>query len=283
MSADREKKISLMIVPEDGTGVKNWRITTGQYRFLKIGIGTALFCLIAGIVSFVLAIYLFIRVGEYRRTNEELIEASSKIQIIIARLADYEGKERHLRRILGSDLELPVSMTVREIDGDYQVAEVDTVGGLYELEQAIAREEERLRHIPTIWPVDAWQITKEFSYTGNPRIDHPAIDLLAYEKSPVVATANGRVTFADADRSLGLMIEIDHGNGWVTRYGHNATLMVNYGDEVLKGQTIAIFGGNDPSGSGPHLHYAMFYNKQPVNPLDYLEPTAKMNVMKKSN
>jgi murein DD-endopeptidase MepM/ murein hydrolase activator NlpD len=77
------------------------------------------------------------------------------------------------------------------------------------------------------------------------------------------------------------MVEIDHGNSWVTRYGHNANLLVSYGDEVKKGQTVAVYGGNDPAGSGPHLHYAMLYNKKPVNPLDYLEPTAKMNVLKK--
>ena len=59
--------------------------------------------------------------------------------------------------------------------------------------------------------------------------------------------------------------------------------MVNYGDQVIKGQTIAIYGGESSSGSGPHLHFAMFYNKKPVNPLDYLSPTIKMNIAKKNN
>ena len=272
-----------MIVPEDGAGVRNWRISARRYRLLKTGIGVVGALLVLGFVSFLVAAYLFFQVGYYRQTNDELIEASSKIEIVSARLAEYEEKERNLRRILGGDLDLPAALVVRETQEGYEVVESTAGEGLYELEDAIAREENGYRRTPTIWPVDAWQITKEFVYTGNSRLDHLGIDMLAYERSPVVATADGRITFAGATSDLGLKVTIDHENGWVTEYGHNATLMVSYGDEVKKGQTIALFGGEDDGGSGPHLHYAMYYNKKPVNPLDYLEPTLKMNVAKKNN
>ena len=283
MVVEKRKGISLMIIPEDGAHVRNWRISAKRYLLLKIGAALVGLFLIAGFISILAASYLLYQVQHYRQMNEDLIEASSKIEIISARLSDYEQKESNLRRVLGSDLKLPAPMTVQESGGNYVVTNTETGDGLNELQDAIAREENRIRHIPTIWPVDAWQITMEYSNTGNARLDHLGIDILAYEKSPVIATADGRVTFAGETPDLGQMIEIDHGNGWTTRYGHNATLLVSYGDEVVKGQTIAVYGGIDNSGSGPHLHYAMLYNKKPVNPLDYLEPTTKMNVLKKND
>ena len=273
-----------MIVPEDGAHVRNWRISAGRYRLLKTGIGAVIFLLIAGLASLVVATYLFSQVAHYRRMNQELVEASSKLEVISARIAEYEQKEADLRRVLGGDIKLPSPVAVQE-SGENSDVTVSSGGesGLVELKDAIAREEDRLRRIPTIWPVDAWQITKEFSFSGNARVDHLGIDLLAYEKSPVIATANGRITFAGESPDLGLMVEIDHSNGWTTRYGHNATLLVSYGDEVIKGQTIAIYGGTDAAGSGPHLHYAMYYNKKPVNPMEYLEPTTKMSIQKKND
>ena len=138
-----------------------------------------------------------------------------------------------------------------------------------------------MRRIPNIWPADAWQITKEFNDTGNPRTSHLGIDILSWENSPVVSTADGTVIYADLDPTLGQLIRIDHGNGWISEYGHNSQLFVKYGLEVKKGQTIAIFGGTDNYGSGPHLHYALLYNKNPVNPLDYLEPKSKLKIVNK--
>lgn len=283
MGTEKTSWISLMIVPEDGAGMRSWRISTQRFRLLKIGIWVVGICLLLGFVSFLAAVFLTFKVHEYSVTNTELIEAASKIEIIAARLADYEDKERTMRQILGGNLDLPSPLEVREVDGEHEVVEVDQPGVLPELREAIARGEERLRRIPTIWPVDVWQITKEFVSTGSMRTDHLGVDLLAYERSPVIATASGRVTFAGQTEDLGQKIEIDHENGWVTVYGHNRSLMVTYGDEVVKGQTIAIFGGEDESGSGPHLHYAIYYNKKPVDPLNCIDPTIKMDIAKKNN
>ena len=196
MGSERGKWISLMIVPEDGAGVKNWRISAGRYKLLKAGIAAVVVCLTAGFLAFLAAIFLFIQVHHYRTTNAQLIEASSKIEIITARLAEYEERERNLRRVLGGDLELPSPLSVQKTDDGYRIAASDS-SGAFELKEAIAREEARLRRIPTIWPVDAWQVTKEYKYAGNNRLDHLGVDLVTYEKSPVVAAANGRVTLPD--------------------------------------------------------------------------------------
>jgi murein DD-endopeptidase MepM/ murein hydrolase activator NlpD len=281
MAEKKKRWISLMIIPEDGTHVRNWRISSGKYLLLKAGVALIGVLLVIGVISILTSSYLVFQLHHYRQANDDLMKASSKLEIISARLSEYEQKEAKLRDVLGGDLKLPTPMAVQESGGSYEVVQSTDADGLYDLQEAIGREESRIRRIPTIWPVDGWQITEEYSNLGNARRDHLGIDIVAYEKSPVVATADGRISFAGESDDLGLMVEIDLGNGWITRYVHNATLLVAYGDEVIKGQTIAVYGGIDNSGSGPHLHYAMLYNKKSVNPLDYLEPTAKMNVLKK--
>jgi len=75
------------------------------------------------------------------------------------------------------------------------------------------------------------------------------------------------------------MVIIDHGdNGWVTKYGHNESLLVKEGDYVLKGQTIAVFGGSEGSSTGIHLHYEMYFRGKPENPLEHLPEKPGMKV-----
>jgi len=270
-----------MIVPENGTGVRNWRISAHRYSMLKAGLWVVIFFLFAGLVSSLALVYMYLQVRQYKQANKDLLDATSKIEVIERRLANYEVKERKLIDILSGDLDLPEPVSVEQVAQGSMNSNGGSSGGFNELEDAIAREESKLRRIPTIWPVTPWQITKEFKYTGNPLVDHTGIDILASEKSPVVATADGKVVFADMSDNLGLRILIDHGNKWETEYGHNSVLLVKYGDEVKKGQTIAIYGSNDKIGSGPHLHYAMYYDKKPVNPLNTLE--SKFEFVKKND
>jgi len=266
-----------MIVPEDGASMRKWRISTRKYSLLKALVWAVAVSLFAGFVSFLALIYMFFEVRELKTANTELLDATSKIDVIAQRLSNYEEKEQKLRAILGGDLNIPKPVTVDQVTKNPGLLETGSSGGFKELEDAIAREEANLRRKPTIWPVTVWQISKNFSYTLNPRTDHTGIDIISWGRSAVVATADGKVTFADRTEKLGNRIEIDHGNGWVTEYGHTSTILVKYGDEVKKGQTIALYGGEDVSGSGPHLHYAMYFKKQPVDPLIYIQDDVKIS------
>jgi len=277
MVADKEKWFSIMIVPEDGTGMRRWRVTHRRYFWLKVAFGATCFSLFVGFISMSLLGIMYSKVRHYKKVNEQLLVSSSKLDSIAARLDRYEQKERKLRSILGSDLELSKPIIVKSETSKLQSPFDQDKTGLNELEQSIADQVAKIRRLPTMWPVDAWQITKEFIITGNPREDHYGIDILALNKSSVVAAADGKVTFAAKDSKLGLLIVIDHGNGWDTKYGHNATLLKQYGDIVRKGEQIAIFGGSDGSSTGAHLHFGMFYKGQPKNPLDYLDKK-KINI-----
>jgi len=98
---------------------------------------------------------------------------------------------------------------------------------------------------------------------------HKGIDFAGAEGGEVIAVAKGVVTFAGTRYGYGKVIDINHGNGYVTRYGHNSKLLVSVGDTVEKGFQIAEIGSSGRS-TGPHVHFEVLKNDQPVNPMKFI-------------
>jgi len=98
---------------------------------------------------------------------------------------------------------------------------------------------------------------------------HAGVDFAGREGSDVVAVASGVVTYADKRYGYGLMAEINHGDGYVTRYGHHETLSVAVGDIVKKGQLIGSMGTSGRS-TGPHVHFEVLKNGRHVDPKAYV-------------
>lgn len=94
---------------------------------------------------------------------------------------------------------------------------------------------------------------------------HKGMDFAGKEGSEIIAVAGGVVTWAGERYGYGHLVEINHGNGYTTRYGHNAKLLVEMGDSVEKGQTISLMGSTGRS-TGPHVHYEVLKNDRQVNP-----------------
>lgn len=103
---------------------------------------------------------------------------------------------------------------------------------------------------------------------------HAGIDFAGKEGADVVAVASGVVTASEERGGYGQLIEIDHGDGYVTRYGHNEELMVKVGDVVKKGQTIAHMGSTGRS-TGPHVHFEVYKNGRTVDPASYIRRTRR--------
>ena len=129
------------------------------------------------------------------------------------------------------------------------------------------------RWMPSIWPVSSssgW-VTAEFDdRAGVLQKRHQGIDIAAPEGTVVLATADGKVAFAGMDEVFGQMVAIDHYSAFLTRYGHNSALLVSAGEQVRRGQPIALV-GNSGRSSGPHLHYEVWEASGQVrNPRDFL-------------
>jgi murein DD-endopeptidase MepM/ murein hydrolase activator NlpD len=105
-------------------------------------------------------------------------------------------------------------------------------------------------------------------FTGRPSM-HKGIDFAGKEGEDVIATGAGVVTWSGSRYGYGNLVEIDHGNGLRTRYGHNAELIVAIGDVVTKGQNIA-FLGNTGRSTGAHVHYEVLKNGQQIDPLPFI-------------
>lgn len=101
---------------------------------------------------------------------------------------------------------------------------------------------------------------------------HPGLDIDVPRGSPVHAVAEGVVTFAGVRNGYGNVIEIDHGNGYMTRYAHNSKLLAHVGERVHAGEVISDVGSTGRS-TGPHVHFEVWYQGRVVNPLAYVRDT----------
>ena len=122
---------------------------------------------------------------------------------------------------------------------------------------------------PSIWPARG-DVSSPYGMRWNGSDFHPGIDIANDMGTPIVATADGVVTTAGWNSGgYGNMVDIDHGNGIMTRYGHAMQVAVVAGQHVRRGQVIAYMGSTGFS-TGPHVHYEVRINGQPVNPVSYL-------------
>ena len=142
------------------------------------------------------------------------------------------------------------------------------------LDALLIQNSASLKFLPSLPPiVDGWY-SSNFGYRIDPftgqQSYHEGIDFPAEVGTPIVAAASGKVILAETQREYGKMIELDHGNGLVSRYAHASTLNVHEGDLVVSGQRIAAVGSTGRS-TGPHLHFEVRLNGVPQNPARFLQ------------
>lgn len=126
---------------------------------------------------------------------------------------------------------------------------------------------------PTGRPVKRGWVSSYFGHRTDPfngRIaHHDGIDIAGKRGSDVISVAAGVVTWAGKRYGYGNLVEINHGNGYVTRYGHNEDVVVKVGDTVKKGDEIARMGSSGRS-TGPHVHFEVIKNGRTVDPIRYV-------------
>ena len=123
------------------------------------------------------------------------------------------------------------------------------------------------RPIAKGWLSSYYGIRKD-PFNGRPTM-HKGVDFAGKENTAIIATASGVVTWASNRYGYGKLIEINHGEGLTTRYGHNKDILVSVGDVVNKGQTIARMGSTGRS-TGPHVHYEILQNNKQIDPIKFV-------------
>ena len=138
---------------------------------------------------------------------------------------------------------------------------------------------------PSLWPTEG-SITSLFGYRFSPmrRDDgekgefHPGLDIANAADTLVHATADGTVRFSGWTQGYGNMVVIDHGYGLTTLYGHTSKALVKIGERVMRGQVIAYMGTTGRS-TGAHLHYEVWRQGRPVNPMSYLKVRSGLDLL----
>jgi murein DD-endopeptidase MepM/ murein hydrolase activator NlpD len=207
-----------------------------------------------------------------------------------------DGMESRVRRMRGVFTDLGLDMPQLEaatpragMGGPYVPVKLPADAGAFERQlyrvNITRAQMERLNRTLALVPyrkpvVGQVEFTSGFGVRTDPFLGRPAmhtgLDFRAATGDPVRATANGKVASAGWAGGYGRMVEIDHGNGLATRYGHLSEINVKVGDQIKIGQVIGAVGSTGRS-TGPHLHYETRIDGDPVDPQKFLRAGVRLS------
>ncbi|HCW91403.1 MAG TPA: hypothetical protein DHU56_15325, partial [Marinobacter sp.] len=160
-------------------------------------------------------------------------------------------------------------LAARIDDREQQLRLLDEVSSQSRLE-----DERYVEGRPITW---GW-LSSRYGYRSDPftgkRAWHAGVDLAGKDGSDIIATAGGVVTYAGERYGYGNLVEVDHGDGLVTRYAHCKTVKVKVGDVVQKGQVLALMGSTGRS-TGPHVHFEVLRHGKTENPQTYISRASR--------
>ena len=228
------------------------------------------------------------------------VDSRQSVNALAARLAELQAASTRLDA-LGERLAQMGQLSLDEFDFSTPAPvggpeEYEAVGNTDEsqLRSAIDVLSEKLRHqssqldalqflmvnrqlendlTPAGWPVSKGWISSRYGERSDPftgkRVQHKGLDFAGTRGTQVLSVASGVVIRASRQSAYGNMVEIDHGNGYRTRYAHNEQLMVSPGDHVTAGQIIALMGSTGRA-SAPHVHFEVLKNGAIINPSSFV-------------
>jgi murein DD-endopeptidase MepM/ murein hydrolase activator NlpD len=226
--------------------------------------------------------------GKYEQIRWNLAEVDSRYNDLVQKeialrtmfdLPEINPQERQLG-IGGPGAQSLASMSQTERVAYLTETEVDRLLRLSqfeiekynEVEDKLANLDDRLRHTPSIWPTQGWLSRgygmKYDPFTGYKQM-HRGLDLANHHGTTIIAPADGVVRSVGKAGALGKMLVIDHGYGFVTRFGHLSKTTVKRGQRIRRGDPIALM-GNTGYSTGPHLHYEVWRNNKALNPMNYI-------------
>jgi len=287
MARGKKGAITVIVVPHN------------QIRAHKFKLPMSLFYLLGGLslVAFIASSLFFVNIKSYvelRRTKEELAKLNesmvevAKLDRKLRVMTGQEPKEVGRQMVaqggvssgdLSQTLGTRSSVLIEDVRRMQDIAQLQA-SSLQELSTFLENQTSRIAATPSISPVERGWLSSGFGhrispFTGHRRM-HEGIDLVARAGTPVMATADGTVTFVGWKRHYGRTVIIDHGYGYQTRYCHNKSIKVKRGQRVKRHQVIATLGTSGLT-TGPHVHYEVRYLGVPRDPLNYILNTESIS------
>lgn len=248
MSQEKKPSLTVMLVPEGGRDTRSYHLSHGRVRVL-LGVGAVLVVIFAAMIGSWW--YLAARVTRLNELEDEvraLRTERTQLQEIARQLEELETRYDRLRSLFGtesstSDLWLPPSGSS---GGEAAAAPASSEG------------------LPTSWPLTERGFVTQTLLEGD--VEHPGIDIAIPTDSYVRAAGAGTVREVGEDPIYGNYVIVDHQEGYTTRYAHASATLVEAGQEVRRNEVIALTGSTGRS-TAPHLHFEIFKDGRPVDPL----------------
>ena len=239
-------------------------------------------------------------IATIRQENEDTLDAMAiRIAQLNARIIRIDAAGRRLVEMADLqdgefDFDAPPALGGPEepVQTGSNVAVPEVVEAMRDLDQQLGNREAQLgalenvianqilndRVYPQGRPVNSGWISSYFGkrtdpFTGKPA-NHTGIDFAGRSGADVIAVADGVVTWSAKRYCYCLLVEINHGNGYATRYAHNSENLVAVGEEVKKGQTVALMGETGRA-TGPNLHFEVLQNGRRMNPVNFIRESSK--------
>ncbi len=300
------KRWTVLLMSEEGSGLRQFNVHS---RALRLAVGGTGFFGLAFVVFAAMALTDgadSIRNAQLERENtlltQELQTIRSRVGTLESELGVLARKDAELRVLAGLDaideevlqvgiggpgspnLDAHPLVALNRETGEEAFAVAYDLNALErrarllresltEASDSLSAHRDLLQATPSILPTSG-TLTSRFSNARlhpihNLELPHEGIDISAPRGTPIMAAANGRVTFAGRKSGYGLVVEVSHGYGYSTLYGHASELLVRIGQQIERGEVIARV-GNTGIATSSHLHYEVRVAGRPVNPLNYV-------------
>ena len=264
--------ITIMVVPHSKTSPINVKIPF-------IGIFTSLILCCFGIVY---VISIAVDTFEYYKTKEKLNYYTQQFTELNATISALKKAENEFKRLfsLGSREKVLENVDTSDsgsIDMETLKQQIRiTIESVGEIREYLKTERDTYVATPKGFPVRG-DISSPYGNRQHPRSGradfHSGIDISTSPGNPVKATADGIVSFAGWSGGSGNLVVLEHGHGFSTFYAHNRKVNVRVGEKVKRGDVIANVGSTGNS-TGPHVHYEIWKDDKPVNPINYMRGRA---------
>ena len=280
------KHHTIILVPHSRAKFRKWTVSSRQLATAALAVVMLLLLAAVSTWSFFFTSIDKTQLTQLEKENLRLREVNqdfeTSVRDLTRQLTDFEDRTRQLAIVAGldglgleqdpgiggEDLLLPEQGRLGHLNDRADLLD----RGLQSISAELAERLQLAAATPSISPVRGL-LTSSYGYRSDPvtgqRALHRAIDISTSPGQPVKATADAVVLRARRNGRLGNSVDLSHGHGVVTRYGHLASYNVEPGQRVRRGEVIG-FVGNTGRTTGFHLHYEVRVEGQPVNPLAYI-------------
>lgn len=251
------RRLTLMIVPDGGRDTKTLYISYRALRALAAGAALVALALTIMAGSWWYLAARAARAGELQREVEVMTRDRARVEALVRRLETIEEQYGNIRNLFGSaDRDTPSDFWLPPVTGARRPAAGEA-----------RREDGPTR--PSVWPLTERGFVTQGLHEGLEG-DHPGLDIAVATDSYIRAAGGGTVIDVGEDAVYGRFVVIDHGGGYATLYGHASVNLVRLGQSVRERQVIALSGSTGRS-TGPHLHFEVLVNGEPVDPLQFVQ------------